>query len=394
MNNYGNEQKINNYINNNFSNTVINKSNSENKKLQNKCDYLFNSYDVLKIILFPNLTEEKNKFMDMLINLIKSQIKLFIDIINLNDSNIIYEKINLNNQNLSKQITDIYNSNNLLLSSYEINQKANNINSIFNNNNQKYNSFGGDNDNYKIGDSNNIRNKLEQINTKIRDSPIKIEIKESNNNYIPIGLSTPISPYTFKSNKKNNFVNLHTNNSNINNNKNVKKVRSYSALKKFNPNKSNKNNVNINNLYFTEKIKRNNKSNIKNNSLFFSNSLSNLYKKERKNDFFQNIYSNNNYKLNKRNKKCIQNIKKYQNIESEVALYLKRENDFNKRKNSLLYNTKLSHSNKKNKQNSNSDNEEESKDLYQLLPNSLKQTLDDFIKKKQEYIFDEVYDKK
>ena len=84
MNYYGNGQKINNYINNNYSNTI------DNQKLKNKCDYLFNSYDILKIILCPNLTEDKNKFMEMIINIIKSQIKIFIDIINLNDSNIIY----------------------------------------------------------------------------------------------------------------------------------------------------------------------------------------------------------------------------------------------------------------------------------------------------------------
>ena len=392
MNYYGNGQKINNYINNNYSNTI------DNQKLKNKCDYLFNSYDILKIILCPNLTEDKNKFMEMIINIIKSQIKIFIDIINLNDSKAIYEKINLNNQNLSKQITDIYNSNNILLSSYEINQNVNNINSIFNNKKQKYHSFNNDNNNnYKIGDNNNIRIKLEQINTKIHDSPIKIEIKENNNNYIPIGLSSPISSYAFKNDKNNNFVNIHTYNNNISNN-NERKIRSYSALKNFNPNKSNNNKIKKNKLNLPEKIKRNNKSNNLIDSLILSNSLSNIHIKERKNDFIHNINSSNNYKLNKRNKKRIQSIKKYQNIESEVALYLKRENDFNKRKNNLLYDKKLSLSNKKNKQNSvrdrDRDKEEESQDLYQLLPNSLKQTLDDFIKKKQEYIFDEGYGKK
>ena len=46
--------------------------------------------------------------MNSLIDLIISQLKLFLDLLNINDPNRIYDLFNLNNQNLSKQIASLY----------------------------------------------------------------------------------------------------------------------------------------------------------------------------------------------------------------------------------------------------------------------------------------------
>ena len=104
-------------------------------------------------------------------------------------------------------------------------------------------------------------------------------------------------------------------------------------------------------------------------------------------------YSNSclNSKSNGNNNR-IKNINinnKYKNIESKVALYLKREDEFNnKRINYHLYKKRTSSKSKNNK-----NNEivtlTDSQDIYYLLPNSLKRPLDDFIKKKQNIIFNE-----
>ena len=385
MNYNGKEHKINNYKSHNYSNIIYN-INCENEQIKSKCENLFNSYDILKLILCPNITKEKNQFMDMFIDIIKSQIKIFINILSLNEPKKVYEIINKNNQNLSKQITEMYNTNNIILSKKEIKKMDNNINSILNNKNKKFHSFKSQN-NYRIED-NHIKIKLEQINTKIQDSPIKIEIKDHNNNCLPIELSTPISPYAFKTNKnKNKVFNLQTFNTNNNNNQKIKTNSSLSDFKTNSQNKKNKHKIHL-----EEYKKRNLKYNTYNESFLFTHSLSNLNKKRRKNDCSPN--SNSNNKINASNSKNrIQTIKKYQNVESEVALFLKRENEFNKRNNRLLNKKKNSQSNSKNKKIINC-RVDESQDFYRLLPNSLKQPLDDFIKKQQEYIFEEVASKK
>ena len=275
--NYNGKEKINNFQNINSLNIIENNINSENEQIKSKCENLFNSYDILKLILCPNITKEKNKFMNMIIDIIKSQIEVFINILSLSDQNKIYEIINNNNKYLSKQITEIYNSNNTILSTNEINKIDNNkLNSVFNNNKNKNFHSLKSGSNCKIEDK-NIKIKLEQINTKIQDSPIKIEIKDQNNNCLPIDLSTPISPYVFKNNKnKNKVFNIQTFNTNNNNKHKERPNSSLNDFKTYIRNKKNK--------YLDENKKRNIKYTNYNESLLFSHSLSNLYKKCRKND--------------------------------------------------------------------------------------------------------------
>ena len=75
-----------------------------NSKLEN----LLESYNSLKLILTPNLTEKNIVFMNSLIDLIISQVKIYISLLNLNEVKKIYDILNINNQNLSKQIANLY----------------------------------------------------------------------------------------------------------------------------------------------------------------------------------------------------------------------------------------------------------------------------------------------
>ena len=73
-----------------------------------KLENLLDSYSSLKSILSPNLNENNNLFMNSLMDLIISQINIFLVILNLNQSKKLYEVLNINNQKLSKQIAYLY----------------------------------------------------------------------------------------------------------------------------------------------------------------------------------------------------------------------------------------------------------------------------------------------
>ena len=322
----------------------------------------------------------------MIIELIKSQIKLFINILNLKDQKTIFDILNTNNQNLSKQITEIYNSLILVSSSNEFSNKEEINDNKFNSSlslNNKYNSSNKDNSNKKEDNKNKIKiEQIKQINIKSHESPIKINIENKDNvNYrnTSLGLSSAISSQTFTSQNHNkNSFNIHTYENSNNNEKNIK---SYSTLKHYKNDK----------IYATEKKK--NKKEYK-DTIFYSKSksISNINKNDLANDNSQyiNNTSVNNHRLVFRNsKKRFSNINKYQNIKSKVALYLKREDDFiNKRMNFQLHKNRASSANK-------TEGKKEvfslteSQDIYQLLPRSLKIPLDDYIQKQQNIIFNE-----
>ena len=100
--------------------------------LNPKLDNLLNSYNLLKSILSPNLNENNNHFMNSLIELIISQLKLFLELINLTETTKIYEILNNNNQNLSKQIAYLYD----ISKNYENNTSKYIIDKERNNNNK------------------------------------------------------------------------------------------------------------------------------------------------------------------------------------------------------------------------------------------------------------------
>ena len=73
-----------------------------------KLEILLNSYTSLKSILSPNLSENNNSFMNSLMELIISQLQIFIKLLSLNEETQTYKLLNSNNQCLSKQIAALY----------------------------------------------------------------------------------------------------------------------------------------------------------------------------------------------------------------------------------------------------------------------------------------------
>lgn len=76
--------------------------------LEGNYNTLINSYNTLKTILEPNLTDEKKKLMNFLLELLASQIKLFVDLNSTTNFEKIYQLLNLNNQELSKRISCLF----------------------------------------------------------------------------------------------------------------------------------------------------------------------------------------------------------------------------------------------------------------------------------------------
>ena len=73
-----------------------------------KLETLLNSYTSLKSILSPNLSENNNMFINSLIDLIISQLKIFQKLLSIKDDKNIYTLLISNNQNLSKKIANLY----------------------------------------------------------------------------------------------------------------------------------------------------------------------------------------------------------------------------------------------------------------------------------------------
>ena len=69
---------------------------------------LLSSYNTLKLILSPNLSENNIHFMNSVIDVIISQIKVFLELLNLTELQKIFDLLNINNQNLSKHIAALY----------------------------------------------------------------------------------------------------------------------------------------------------------------------------------------------------------------------------------------------------------------------------------------------
>ena len=87
-----------------------------------KLDYILNSYNSLKLILIPNLNEKNIIFMNSIIDIIISQLETFIELLYINETKKIYELLNINNQNLSKQIAGIYED--IKLNKYSVNSST------------------------------------------------------------------------------------------------------------------------------------------------------------------------------------------------------------------------------------------------------------------------------
>ena len=71
-------------------------------------DTLKKSYSTLKVILEPNLSEGKKILLNHLIDIITSQIQIFVGLLSTKELNKIYELLNTNNQNLSQKISTFF----------------------------------------------------------------------------------------------------------------------------------------------------------------------------------------------------------------------------------------------------------------------------------------------
>ena len=191
-----------------------------------KIEILQNSYNSLKSILSPNLSQNNNSFMSYLIELLISQIKFFVNILNLNNDKKLYENLNSNNQNLSKQIAILYeisksrpcqkltlttstekdnNDNNQLFNnkeSYSLEEKKDTINQK-NSDNAEYNFNTNTEskaiDNYDILDSKNNEEDKNNLNNKEdKDKLIQINDTEKEKNEIirNINFNTNRKEYT------------------------------------------------------------------------------------------------------------------------------------------------------------------------------------------------------
>ena len=227
------------------------------KKLYiSKIETLQNSYNSLKSILSPNLSKNNNSFMSYLIELLISQIKFFVNILNLSNDKKLYENLNSNNQNLSKQIAILYeisksppcpkltlttstekdnNDNNQFINnkeSYSLEEKKDTINQK-NSDNVEYNfNINTESkaiDNYDIFDSKNN----EEYKNNLNNKEDKDKLKQINN------IET----------EKNEIIR------NINFNTNQKESKNYKEKEKFTKLKS----PNI--IYKKSKQKRQNKDN-------------------------------------------------------------------------------------------------------------------------------------
>jgi hypothetical protein len=178
--------------------------NSDSKK--NNDNEFLDSYVTLKEILKPNLSERKNKVLDLLINILMGQINTYISYICPNENQNIRGLIQENILNLSKELSKIlsftkenkpiliYNNtinfsiqslekNNF--TSFESNNKKNSLTSKSNSQllsplrNNKNNTIKKNNNN----NINNLQLKTHtQIQRKSQNNNLKLNIKERNNN--------------------------------------------------------------------------------------------------------------------------------------------------------------------------------------------------------------------
>ena len=77
-------------------------------KYNRKYETLLNSFNTLKLILNPNLNDIRKKFLNKMLDIITSQVKIYINLLLSNHTKNVYDILNINNQNLSRIITSFY----------------------------------------------------------------------------------------------------------------------------------------------------------------------------------------------------------------------------------------------------------------------------------------------
>ena len=305
--------------------------------LEGNYNTLINSYNTLKTILEPNLTDEKKKLMNFLLELLVSQIKLFVDLNSTTNFEEIYKILNLNNQELSKRISCLFHlieKNDNFFNAESIieepkntrNKQFDNLSVITSNNiNIKRNTTPNylSNNKETIRKTNNTIYDVDEDNftTSEKNENSDIKIPNKNNDLIKINQKK------FDSKNKNNYI---INNSNSN--RNSKKLNSYNK-KSEDKKKDLPYNLNIN-IY-----SNNSNNNLRNQTEQNYNnyySLSNKYYNT--NIKYKNLDDNADYKKGNEKRKIENylNKNKSQVMPKKIEVYMKnkgKENDLYKEKN-------------------------------------------------------------
>jgi len=311
--------------------------------LERNYNTITKSYNTLKIILEPNLTDEKKKLMNFLLELLISQIKLFVDLNSITNLEKIYQILNLNNQVLSKRIScffylndkndNFFNSESIIedsknsrntkldslniISSNDINIKRNIMPNYFSNN--KETIFKTNNTIYDVDEDNFTASEKNKIS----------DYKNPNKN------SDLIKTNQKKLDSKNkNSYNINNSNSNSNSNRNSKKLNTYNN-KYEDKKKDLPYNLNIN-IYSNNS--NNNLRNLTEENYSNYYSINNKYyntntKNKNLNDNLINKQSNEKRKIDKnssknKNQVVPKTMEAYiKNIRKENELYKERKNN-------------------------------------------------------------------
>ena len=309
---------------------------------ESKLETLFNSYKSLKSILTPNLTENNISFMTNLIELISSQLTLFVELLNLNEDKILYEKLNDNNQKLSKQIAYLYefpryqlntkislnstsekdkNENNKLfnnIENYSIEEKKENIknkdNTEFNNNNTIESKAVEKNDFLEKKNEDEINNNI-PLNNKIMNLEEVNEKLITKNNIIQ-EKNEIVRNLNFKIDKNDNSENI-----NKEKVKNIQVKTQSNFTKKFKPKYKKENNKvqSKKKIIFPKSLTKRNLNSIKSNK--YEPPPSNLETRIKK-----NIFKNEtNDKSKEQSLKNIKDKKERQKTINNYNVYLKND---------------------------------------------------------------------
>ena len=280
--------------------------------LNKRFNILLNSYKTLKVILIPNLPSDKNSFMKIFLDIILSQINLFIRISTLKTQNKIFDLINNNIQVLSKSIISFYNLfSNINNTSIEQNSKGKFLE--FNYNIQNKTTFSKNLENLKNSKNTNLKSPKKKKTASF--VPLKLRLTEVNTrnpfNYTQYDNDNFKHSFTSRKNYKTNYTSTHKDlrNKNINIKKNEKSPKLYGK---------------------STILKEDNFTKIFNTSIL------------QKDEVYSSICSTNRSMKNKNNSKqkiikSYTNIKNFKKIRKKVAQLPTKKINFDNNKNNFNY---------------------------------------------------------
>lgn len=288
--------------------------------LEQNYNTIISSYNTLKMILEPNITEDKKNLMNFLLETIISQLKFLLDLNTISSFDKIYELLNINNQQLSKLISclfsifDVSNSHleksnnyknekkcfdNLKIESFNYNYNRIYVNRNYDSIIQQNNGYDKDEESHTNNDKNYLNNNYNLI--KINKKKFELKKKEKDNDIINTSHKNLFKKPFSNFNDKNIISSYYKKN------KDIQKDMSY--------------NLNIN--IYSNHTNDNSRNSIKTNYNLAG--------------FLQNKNNNesNHYKSKSKKKQKNLSKNKYQNIHTKIGLNTQRgkRDEINKVKN-------------------------------------------------------------